>query len=147
MTWTVPELSACDAGIEATEYCVLVAMAEKPAKTKGGIILTDEGRDREQWGSEHGRIISVSPLAFSYAEWPDRAAMPAVGDVVFVGRHPGKEATGRDGKKYHLVSDREVLGIIERAERSPEWKAAYSKMRAAKEAVAFVLTGSKEVAQ
>lgn len=115
-TWTVPALSDCDAGIEPSEFFVLVAMAEKPQKSAGGIIFTDDTREREQWGSEHGRILAVSPLAFSYAEWPDPSQRPQVGDVVFVGRYPGKEATGRDGKSYRLVADREIAGIIERAQ-------------------------------
>lgn len=113
-SWTVPTLADTNAGIEPTEYFVLVVMAQKDAKV-GSIILPDTTREREQWGSEHGRILAVSPLAFSYADhWPP-GAKPAVGDVVFVGRYPGKECEGRDGKPYRLVSDREISGIIERA--------------------------------
>jgi co-chaperonin GroES (HSP10) len=114
--WTVPDLKDCDAGIEPTEYNVLIAMATKPEKSAGGVIFTEETRDREQWGAEHGRILGVSPLAFNYAAWPNPSDRPAVGDVVFVGRYPGKQAVGRDGKTYHLVSDREIAGIIERAQ-------------------------------
>lgn len=117
MTWKTPALADCDAGIEPTEYQVLVAMAEFEARTAGGIILTDATREKEGWGSAHARLLAVSPLAFSYSkEWPSEAAKPQVGDVVFTGKYPGEEVVGRDGKTYRLRSDREIAGIIERAE-------------------------------
>lgn len=120
MTWTVPAAADLDPGIEPSEFYCLIAMAEKPAKTSGGILLPDDTRQREQWGSEHGRLLAISPLAFTYAAWPKPELQPQVGDVVFVGRFPGKECTGRDGKPYRLVSDREVAGIIERS-RQYKW--------------------------
>lgn len=119
MTWTTPTVAESDPGIEPTEYCCLVRMAEFEGKTPGGIILTATTSDREQWGATHARLLAVSPLAFGYAVWPDDARKPQVGDVVFVGRYPGDEVVGRDGKTYRLISDREISGIIERADAQP----------------------------
>lgn len=121
MTWKTPTLAECDPGIEPVEFSCLVIMAEFEAKTAGGILLTDATKDKEGWGSTHARLLAVSPLAFSYATWPPGARKPTVGDVVFVGQFPGKEAVGRDGKSYRLISDREIDGVIERAEaQEPE---------------------------
>lgn len=116
MTWKTPTLADCAPAIEPTEYQVLVAMAQKEAVTPGGILLPDALAEKEQWGSTHARLLAVSPLAFSYATWPGNARKPQVGDVVFVGKFPGDEVIGRDGKTYRLCNDREIAGIIERAD-------------------------------
>jgi co-chaperonin GroES (HSP10) len=68
VTWRVPTVAECDPGHEPTEFMVLVAMAEKPSKSAGGILLPEATREREQWGAEHGRILAISPLAFSYSD-------------------------------------------------------------------------------
>jgi chaperonin GroES len=117
MTWKTPALADCQPCIEPTEYQVLVAMAEFQEKTAGGVILTEATREKEGWGSAHARLLAVSPLAFTYvAKWPEGSRPPQVGDVVHTGKYPGEEVIGRDGKTYRLCSDREIKGIIERAE-------------------------------
>lgn len=115
MNWTVPTLAECDPKIEPFEFQVLVAMAEKPSVTKGGLVLPESIRDREEWGSDHARLLAVSPMAFNYVELPPTARRPQVGDVVFLGKYPGSEVTGADGKTYRLCSDREIKAVIERA--------------------------------
>lgn len=114
--WTVPAFADCDPGVEPTEFMVLIAMAQFSKVTPSGLHIPVSVSDREQWGAQHGRVLAISPLAFTYAIWPEGAHKPQVGDVVFVGKYPGAEVIGRDEKKYHLVSDREIAGIIERAE-------------------------------
>lgn len=110
--WIVPALADCNPGILPVEFCVLVAMAEKPETTKGGIIMPSATKDREEWASDHARMVAVSPLSFNYADMPS-GRHPAVGDVVFVGKYAGDQITGKDGRKYKLVQDRAVLAIIE----------------------------------
>jgi chaperonin GroES len=115
VSWTTPPPADCNPGIEPTEYQVLIVMAEKEEKTAGGILLPSAVQDKEQWGSTHARLLAVSPLAFSYTDRTDWSP-PRVGDVVFVGKYPGEVVIGRDGREYRLCSDREIAGIIERAE-------------------------------
>jgi co-chaperonin GroES (HSP10) len=117
VSWKTPTLADCDSGIEPTEFQVLIAMAVKEAKTSGGILLPEATREKEGWGSTHARLLAVSPLAFSYSDaWPSPLAKPQIGDVVFVGKYPGEEVIGRDGQTYRLCADREIAGIIERAD-------------------------------
>lgn len=117
MSWSTPKLEDCSPGIEPTEYQCLIAMAEKAKQTAGGILLPEAVHDKEQWGSDHARLLACSPLAFSYSkDWPTQARKPQPGDVVFVGKFPGDEITGRDGRAYRLISDREILGIIKEPE-------------------------------
>jgi co-chaperonin GroES (HSP10) len=129
MSWNVPKVAECDANIDPMEFQVLVAMAEKQAVTAGGIMLPESSRDREEWGSDHARLLAVSPVAFTYANWPEGTRLPQVGDVVFLGKYPGDEVIGRDGRKYRLCSDREIKAVIERAPSSERARALQSSMR------------------
>lgn len=114
-TWTTPALADCAPGIEPTEYQVLIVMAEKAEKTAGGIILTADSHEKAQWGADHGRLLAVSPLAFTYEKDWGQARKPQIGDVVFAGRFPGDEIIGRDGRKYRLCEDRAISAVMERA--------------------------------
>lgn len=119
MTWTVPALADCAPDIEPVEYQCLVAMSEFSERTAGGILLTEETKDREAYKASTARLVAVSPLAFTYAEdtaW--KLAQPRVGDVVFVGKYPGDEIEGRDGRKYRLIGDRQVGAVMERGSNS-----------------------------
>lgn len=116
MNWTVPTLADCDHGFEPMEFKCVVIMAQKPEKTAGGIILAPEAQEREQFGSDHARLLAISPLAFTYENWPEGARKPQVGDVVFLGKYPGVEVIGRDGKTYRICNDREIAAVMERAE-------------------------------
>lgn len=116
MTWKLPSLAECQPQIEPSEFKVLCAMAEFQDKTAGGILLTQDTREREAFRAATGRLIAVSPHAFSYAAetaWSGRE--PQVGDVVFLGKFPGEEVEGADGRTYRLCSDREIGAVLERA--------------------------------
>lgn len=119
-TWKVPELTDCKPGIEPFEFQCLVRMAKVEEKTAGGIFLTDATKSGLSWGADHARLIEVSPAAFSYHEWPHGFTKPKAGDVVFVGRFPGTEVEGKDGEKYRLINDREILAVVERAPTAEE---------------------------
>ena len=50
--------------IEISGNRVLVAVYERPEKTKGGIILTDNARAEDRWQGKMGLIVKSGPLAF-----------------------------------------------------------------------------------
>lgn len=102
-------------GIIPTEYNVLVRPKEVEQKTKGGIILPDEHRDREQHGSMEGELIAVSPLAFQFDNWPADAKTPEVGEHVLFSRHAGIIRDGADGKSYRIIKDKDVAATLEEA--------------------------------
>jgi co-chaperonin GroES (HSP10) len=115
MSFIVPALADCDPGIAPTEFQVLLIMGEKPEKTTGGVFLTDDAKDRENFRSARARLVAVSPHAFSYvADWSD-ARKPRPGDEVVTGKYPGDEVTGRDGKTYRICTDRDVKAVVEGA--------------------------------
>jgi chaperonin GroES len=100
--------------IKPTEYKVLIAPIVVDEKTKGGIILPDEHKDREQFAQMQGTLIAVSPLAFTYADdeaWGD-AEKPKPGDKVMFAKFAGAAVKGMDGKDYRLVNDKDIAAVI-----------------------------------
>lgn len=103
-----------ESGIFPTEYKVLVSPAEVDAKTKGGIIIPDETKERNQFAQMEGTLVAVSPLAFSYAgegEW-NGAPKPSVGDRVLFAKYAGAVVKGRDGKDYRIVNDKDLSAVL-----------------------------------
>lgn len=128
MTWRIPTMNECDPGIAPTEYNVLIAPAEFQERTAGGIIIPDAQREREDYATVQGRLVAVSPVAFTFEKWPEDARRPEPGDAVFFGKYAGSIIEGRDGRKYKLVKDQDIAAILEEAVSVP----AVSQMRAPK---------------
>lgn len=98
-------------GICPTEYKVLIAPKLTEEKTKGGIILPDATKERDQYAQMEGVIVAASPLAFSYDNWKD-ASPPKVGDSVLFAKYAGAVVTGRDGKEYRITNDKDICAVI-----------------------------------
>jgi len=101
-------------GINPTEYKVLIQPIVVDEKTKGGIILPDEFKGREQFAQMQGILIAVSPLAFTYADdeaWGG-SPKPKPGDRVFFAKFAGAPVKGIDGKDYRIVNDRDVAAVL-----------------------------------
>jgi chaperonin GroES len=99
-------------GIIPTEYKVLVEPEKQEEKTKSGIIIPDEVKDRQQAAATKGKILDVSPLAFKYDDWPSDERIPKVGDKVAFARYAGVSIEGTDGENYRLVNDKDVIAIL-----------------------------------
>jgi chaperonin GroES len=98
-------------GILPTEYKVLIAPVEVDQKTKGGIIIPDETKERDQFAQMRGVLVAVSPLAFTYDDWKD-AKPPKVGDEVLFAKYAGAVVDGKDGKKYRLTNDKDIAAVL-----------------------------------
>lgn len=91
---------------------MIVALAEMP-KQIGSIHIPDEVQENLGLAMQVARIVSASPVAFDYANWPEGAEKPKPGDIVWIGRYAGGEFEGRDGKRYRIIKDRDVGAVIE----------------------------------
>lgn len=101
-------------GVYPTEYKVLVQPVKVEEKTKGGIILPDEHKDREQFAQMEGVLVAISPLAFTYADakdWGD-AEKPKPGDRVMFAKFAGAAIKGRDGADYRIINDKDVSAVL-----------------------------------
>lgn len=116
----VPRLEDCDVGIaEVVEYNLIVAPAIMPEKI-GRVFIADESRESLGLARQVGRIILRSEVAFNYDVWPEGGkGPPQVGDVVWFARYAGGLITGRDGKEYRIIKDKDVGAIIVRAADEP----------------------------
>ena len=100
-------------GITPTEFKVLLLPDTVEERTAGGIIKPVERVERDQYAAMEGVIIAASPLAFTYENWPDGARKPQVGDRVIFAKYAGATVEGRDGVKYRLVTDKDVMAVLE----------------------------------
>lgn len=98
-----------ESGIYPVEYKVLVLLDKVEEKTEGGIIYPEDTRDREEWASQRGTLIAVGGNAFEDVKEP----IPKPGDRIYAARYAGNNVTGEDGKEYQLMTDKELIAIIE----------------------------------
>ena len=96
----------------AMEYNVIVKPDPVEEKTAGGIILAPVTTDRDKFAVQTGTIIDLSPHAFSYADWPDGARKPEVGDRVLFGRYKGS-TFGKGDDEVRIVKDKDIDAIID----------------------------------
>lgn len=102
-----------ESGIYPVEYKILVRPIEVEEKTKGGIILPDETKERDQYAQMEGLIVAASPLAFTYDDWKGQDdAKPKPGDRVLFAKYAGAVVTGKDGKKYRIINDKDACAVL-----------------------------------
>ena len=99
-----------DPGFEPLEYKVIVAPDAVEETTVGGIIIPDATKDEKQLAMTRGEIVSISPIAFRYDEYPVDQ-IPKVGERVLTARYAGKMFKGRDGKDYRILADADIIGV------------------------------------
>lgn len=98
-------------GIDCIEYKVLVRPKKAETITKGGIALPDVVVEKDQHAAMEGVICGMSPLAFSYEEWPANARKPRVGDTVVFARYSGITQRGNDGVEYRIMNDKDIVAV------------------------------------
>ena len=85
---------------------ILVRPLEAEEKTKGGIIIPDNAKEKPQ----KGEVIAVGPGKI--ADNGQKIAMELKkGDNVLYGKYSGTEVT-IDGKEYLIVKESDVFAII-----------------------------------
>lgn len=99
-------------GVRPLEFKVVILPDAVDTKTSGGILLPDEAKDREQMAEVRGVLIEASPLAFTYADWPEGYPLPKPGDRIIVGRYTGVSFKSKiDDKDYRIVNDKDIIGV------------------------------------
>ena len=100
-------------GIRPVEYNCLVLPDEVKEQTAGGLFIPQSKKEKDEFARMEGVLVAASPVAFDYAEWPDPADKPKVGDRVVFARYQATEITGKDGRKYWLLKDKAIAGVME----------------------------------
>jgi len=97
-------------GIYPSEYNVLVKPRAIEEKTAGGLFLPDIKKEKDEFARMDGTLVAVSPVAFSYATFPE-GTEPKVGDSVIFSKYQATEITGSDGEKYWLMKDTAIAAV------------------------------------
>lgn len=105
-----------NSGLRPMEYNVVIRMDPTEETTAGGIILPSAKKERDELATDEGTLIALSPHAFTYADWPEGAAHPQAGDRVLFAQYAGR-MWERDGVKYRLVKDKDVVAVIDQPQR------------------------------
>lgn len=102
---------------------VLVQIRTPKRKSAGGILLTQETQETDQWNTQVGKVVAYGPVAFrnreTLAEWPE-------GDWVHVGEYARVPKYGGDrwqvpltpgdpNTEYALFAvfrDLDIVGIV-----------------------------------
>ncbi len=100
-------------GVAPMGYKILVLPKEVEAKTKGGLLLPESKVEKDGFQRREGIIVAMSPMAFTFPDWPAGAQKPQVGDRVMFARYQADELTGRDGQTYWIMEDRSIMATIE----------------------------------
>jgi co-chaperonin GroES (HSP10) len=102
-------MSMNKSGIHPVEYKVLILPVKVEEKTSGGIILTDESKNREKHSIVKGLLVAVGANAFTDPDWGYR---PKPGQMVMFDRHAGDFVIGDDGEEYRLSNDKEIKAVL-----------------------------------
>jgi co-chaperonin GroES (HSP10) len=100
-------------GIEPIEFKVVV----EPIKDTGEIVFKsghkllkpDDIRDRDDHAACEGVLVAVSPTAFTYET---DAPRPAVGSRVLFAKYSGMSRTGKDGREYRIMNDKDIAAVL-----------------------------------
>lgn len=101
-----------ESGLRPMEFNVVVEMDPVEEKTAGGIFLPASKTERDELATEEGALVALSPHAFTYADWPQGEAPPAVGDRVLIARYAGA-IHKRGGKTFRILKDKDIVAVIE----------------------------------
>jgi len=94
-------------GFRPIDYKVVIYPDQVDEKTKGGILLPEATRTKEQDAEMWATFVSASPVAFNYDDFPEDMR-PKPGDRVSVSRYAGRVEVGKDGKEYRIVNDKDI---------------------------------------
>jgi chaperonin GroES len=103
-------MSAATTNLIPLEYNVFVELDPTEEKTQGGIILPGQKVERNRLEETEGTLVAMSPLAFSYDDWPADAYRPQIGNRVLFARYAGV-LTERDGKWLRIVKDKDLIAV------------------------------------
>ena len=94
---------------------VVVVLPDKAAeRSSGGIIITEDRKQRMDAAAESGIVVALGVGAFYWNADRTRkfeGTRPEIGQRVALVRYAGTEVFGKDGKLYRCVVDNNIVAI------------------------------------
>jgi len=99
-----------ESGIHPQGPRILIKPLEIEEKSSGGIILTTASQqEREEMSNTTGEVIEIGEDAFF-----DRSSVWCkVGDRVVFAKYSGLLYLGKDGKKYRIINDDNIVATLD----------------------------------
>lgn len=99
-------------GIRPLDLRIVVRPDAIEEKTAGGIYIPDKTKEKLKYAATRATLIAKGANAFR--EWGDGNA-PEAGDRICYAQYSGAEQEGKDGERYVIMNDADVLAVIEEA--------------------------------
>jgi co-chaperonin GroES (HSP10) len=102
-------LTGNPSGWKPLELHVLVLPDTPSALSSSGLIHLPDEAVETAWYAQHlGTLVAVGGKAFY--DWPEADRL-APGARVHINRYQGQIIEGRDGRKYRLMNDKDILAV------------------------------------
>jgi co-chaperonin GroES (HSP10) len=98
-----------------TGWRIVILPYRGAEKTKGGIVLSDQTRQREQSATVCGYVLAVGPLAYADENKFPTGPWCKKGDWIVFGRYAGARLPIDEGE-IRIINDDEVLALIQNPE-------------------------------
>lgn len=97
-------------GIHPLGHRVLVLPEDVEEISAGGIVLPSDLQAKERMAQIKGTVVALGEGCWLDTTTPNWAR---VGDRVMIGKYCGNICDGKDGKKYRLISDLDIIARID----------------------------------
>lgn len=98
-------------GLEPLDLRVLVLPDSPETVTAGGIILPEPEVEKKAMAMTFGTLVAIGENAWEEASSRSpNFRRPSIGDRIVFAKYGGIEIKGRDGVKYRLMNDEDVIG-------------------------------------
>jgi co-chaperonin GroES (HSP10) len=102
-----------ESGITPCGPRILVLPEDVETKTASGIVLQTASTEKmEALAQTFGIVVAMGPLC--YLDQPNQEPWCKVGDRVSFAKYSGLLNTGKDKKKYRVISDLDIVSVIDK---------------------------------
>lgn len=98
-----------ESGFKPLGHRVLVLPDSVETVTAGGIVLAREITGREEMAQVRGVVVEVGEGCWKDTSTSDWAR---AGESVVFGKYAGLMWEGSDGKKYRILNDLDIVGLV-----------------------------------
>lgn len=100
-----------ESGIYPVDLKCLVKPIKLEEITEGGIYIPDNVKETYDLAGIKTQLIAVGYNAFDHIKNKD--ARPQVGQFVSISKYAGYLILGKDGEEYRLISDEDVVAVLD----------------------------------